>query len=74
LFLAKSQFMRTLEGRKEKLLSKNDEESSFVAEGGLFASLMILLGVLNTEKALQRWGAAAGLIIFIPYKCKHLTV
>jgi site-specific DNA recombinase len=33
-FLAKSQFMRTSEGIKEKLPIKNDEESSLVAEGG----------------------------------------
>ncbi len=34
LFLAKSQFMKTSGDRKEKLLTKNDEESSLVAEGG----------------------------------------
>ena len=34
LFLAKSQFMRSSEGIKEKLPIKNDEESSLVAEGG----------------------------------------
>jgi site-specific DNA recombinase len=34
LFLAKSQFMGTSEGIKEKLPIKNDEESSLVAEGG----------------------------------------
>ena len=34
LFLAKSQFMRSSEGIKEKLPIKNDEESSIVAEEG----------------------------------------
>lgn len=34
LFLAKSQFMRSSGDKKEKLLTNNDEESSFVAEGG----------------------------------------
>jgi site-specific DNA recombinase len=34
LFLAKTQFMRTSEAEKEKLPTKNDEESSLVAEGG----------------------------------------
>jgi site-specific DNA recombinase len=34
LFLAKSQFMRSSEGIKEKLPIKNDEKSSLVAEGG----------------------------------------
>jgi hypothetical protein len=33
-FLAKSQFMRSSEGIKEKLPIKNDEEFSLVAEGG----------------------------------------
>ena len=34
LFYAKSLFMRTSGDEKEKLLTKNDEESSSVAEGG----------------------------------------
>ncbi len=34
LFLAKSQFMITSGDKKEKLLTKTDEESSLVAEGG----------------------------------------
>jgi site-specific DNA recombinase len=34
LFLVKSQFMRSSESKKEKLLIKNDKESSLVAEGG----------------------------------------
>ena len=36
LFLAKSQFMRSSEGMKEKLPIKNDEESSILTDGGLF--------------------------------------
>ncbi len=44
LFYAKSEFMRNSEDRKEKLLTKNDEESSLVAEEGLFAKLMIRYG------------------------------
>jgi hypothetical protein len=35
---------------------------------------MIHLGVHDKEKALQRWRAATGFIISIPYKSKLLTV
>jgi len=42
--------MGTWEGRKEKLLTENDKESSLVAEGGLFASLMILWGSFTRKK------------------------
>jgi hypothetical protein len=40
----------------------------------LLASLVILLGELNKEKALPRWRVATGFIISIPYKSKLLTV
>jgi len=41
LFLAKSQFMKTSSDRKEKLLTKNDEESSLVAEGALLSAIIV---------------------------------
>jgi len=42
LFHEKFQFMRTSEGRKEKLLTENDEESSLVAECGEISNLDLI--------------------------------
>ena len=53
LFLAKSQFMRSSEGMKEKLPIKNDEE-----RGKDY--FMIRFGVLHKEKALQAPSASVG--------------
>jgi hypothetical protein len=47
LFLAKSQFMRSSEGIKEKLPIKNDEESSLVAEGALYWPCFLYIRLLH---------------------------
>jgi hypothetical protein len=47
-----------------------------VKKGGLSLTSfgLILLEVLNEEKALPRWRVATGFIISIPYKSKLLRV
>jgi len=41
-FIAKSQFIRSSEGIKEKLPIKNEEESSLVAESGEISNLFLI--------------------------------
>lgn len=54
LFYAKSQFMRTIGDRKEKLLTKNDEESSLVAEGVLLIFSLIFLKSYASVQLINR--------------------
>ncbi len=70
-FLAKSLFMRSPECRKEKLLTKNEEESSLVAEGGLLRDPQ--LGGLISQKPCSRPGGSNGLFVSIISNSKLLS-